>query len=705
MIIHNCVTTRSEITHIKAFNDNLIAYSTKLHGIKFYSIEDEKIILNISSEYLNSQTSAISFSSDTQHVAIANNEYIYILHMPSRKLLKKISTNGDHVDILSFDISSMYIIAGTKDGRVLQYRYNESSLLSRLCSFPTNRMNIKKNFISAFAFYENKIASSGLGGSIIIVDLHSLSSKKVLTPSIKRTNALCFLDKDTIISGNVDGIIHVNSLQNKNFHEQINAPFINIKQILLMPNPQYIMVIGDSNLITLVDIKNYKIARINYIELQDTVNMIALLNEETIVIALKSNKIVHVSLPSIKKLNSLVVNNILDEAFLLVENEPMLIGSKEYKELKSKFDKIYLKAIKALIAQDKKLAFQITDIFKDIPSLKEKIQLLFKAFEHYPRFQILCSQQKLSLAYAMAQKYPALEHTWQYIRMEEAWKNAFKAAQKQVLQGNIQNAKLYLNVYATVLSKKELIQLILKHNSDFISFLKAIEKNDFYIVEQLASKYSLFKETQTYISLNHDIDYNIKKAKQHIERGDNKSANRYLQKIKNIPKTQQEFKILSDRCEKTLQIKVLYEENNFISCYEMIDTHTYLASIELGLLLEKHWSKLIHKCEKFALKGNIKDIKLTLGELLLLKTRRNKIGDLLRVSFHARIKILIVKKAFKQAETIIYSYIDIFGFDKEIQLIMKFFEIVSSSKLAISYSKNHKPSRDAWIHSKVIILG
>lgn len=706
MKINECVNTRSEITELKVLGDKLIAYSTKLHGLKFYSLEESKTTLNLSSEFLNSQTAAIAFSKDSKHVALANAQVIDILHIPSNQLIKKISTDED-LEILAFDLSSMYIIAGTKSGRVLQYRYNEISLLSRLCSFPANqeidRSKIKQNFVSAFAFHKNKIACSGYGGSIVIIDLHSLSHKEILTHDKVRTDALCFADKEIIISGNIDGIIHVRSLQDKNFHKQISVPFSRIKKILLMPNPEYIMVSGDSNSVAIVDIKRYKIARSKYIEFEDKIQHIALLDDETMVVALKNMKILAVELPSIEKLKSLILHNSLDEAFKLIENEPMLMGSNEHKELKKKFDKVYLDALDALINHKKNFALQITGMFKEIPLLKEKIKLLFEAFDYYPRFQVLCAEQKLSLAYAMAYKYPALQHTWQYKRMEEAWKSAFINAQKQVLLGNKENAKMYLNAYVTVLSKKELIQLILKNNSEFIQFLKAIANKDFATVDKLASQYSIFTEIPTYIALNEEMDTHLQQAKKYVEKGVIKSASIYLDKIKDMPKMKDEFIKLNKKCKTILKLNEFYEQNNFNSCYEMIDTNRYLSSIKLAVLLEKHWYKVIHTCEEYALQGNIREIKNTLGELMKLRTRRDKIGNLLRLSFHAKIKILMAKKAFKQAETVIYSYIDIFGLDQEVGAIMKTFEIKSSSKLAITHTENYRPKRDAWINSEIIM--
>ncbi|MCD4668239.1 MAG: hypothetical protein K8R44_06600 [Sulfurimonas sp.] len=120
-------------------------------------------------------------------------------------------------------------------------------------------------------------------------------------------------------------------------------------------------------------------------------------------------------------------------------------------------------------------------------------------------------------------------------------------------------------------------------------------------------------------------------------------------------------------------------------------------------MLQKQWSKIISKCEVFALKGNIKDIKTTLGEFINLSSRRDKIGDLFRVSFHSKIKGLLAQKKYKKAEAIIYSYIDIFGLDNEIISIMKMYENFSKTRLAITQNQNNRIDRDNWINSEIIM--
>ena len=109
------------------------------------------------------------------------------------------------------------------------------------------------------------------------------------------------------------------------------------------------------------------------------------------------------------------------------------------------------------------------------------------------------------------------------------------------------------------------------------------------------------------------------------------------------------------------------------------------------------------ECESYSLDGNIKAIKTLLGELLCIKTRTEKIGDLLRVAFYSKIKTLGESKKFASAENIIYSYIDIFGVDIEIKDMMKEYEKISSKKLAITHNENEKVLRSDWLNAALIV--
>ena len=705
--IQSLLDTGSEVTALKVVDGNLIAFSTKLHGITLFSPQESEVKLNLASKYINAQTKAIAFSANTQLVAIADETHILVIHMPADELIMKIPTEGDIVEILAFDLSSSYIIAGTKNGRVLQYKQNDTSLLSRLCSFPysqdEDRDKIQHNYVSALTFYKNKLACCGYGGAIFIMDLHSQSNKIVLTHNKIRSDALCFINEHIIVNGDVNGIIHVRSLQNKKMYKQISTPFSKIKHIILMPNKDYIMISGYTNSVAIIDIKNYKLIHAKYMEFSETIHSISIFDDETLIVALNNSQILNVKLASLRQLKSLILHNSLDIAYTLIASEPMLRNSLEHKELENKFNTIYLEAVDALIHRNKKLAKQLIEMFIHVPSKKLQIGQMFAAFDNYEKFQVHFLDKRYSLAYAMSSKFVALQHTWQYKKMEQGWRVAFKGAQKQVLLGREDNARIYLNAYITITSKRPLIQLILKQNREFIIFLKAVDEKDFLKVSQLAQKNEIFTQIPSYIALQEEIQMYLQEANDSIQKGEVDLAKKYLLKLESLPAVQEQVLALYEEANHVLELQKAYKENDFIACYNILDKYHTLESTELGLLLEKHWSKLINECETFAQKGNIKDIKTTLGELITLRARLNKVGDLLRLSFHVKIKILISKNSLKKAENIIYSYIDIFGLDNEIAAIMTRFEKISSLKLAITEEKSLRINRNHWIHSVLMV--
>ncbi len=707
--IYECLIARSKITDLVALNNDTIAYSTLQNGISLIDYQECDIKRSIINNKINNHVTALSFSPNSEMFAFVNNRIIYILDIQTKEIIQNISVDDEDIDILSFDPTSTYIIAGTKNGRVLQYKFDNASLLSRLCSFPHNRNSIylkvkeNENFVSAFAFHKNIFACSGYGGAIFIIDLNSQANKEIITHHRTRVNKLCFINENTLVSGNEDGSVDITSLSNTKAYKTINTPLSSIHQIIVMPNPNYLMVCGTTNIISILDIKNYKIIHSKYAEFTSNINKIAMINDEIIMVALENKRIAYIELPSVEKLKSLILHNSLEKAYKLIQTEPMLQGSHEHQLLEEKFEIKFTEATQALINQNRTLATQIIDMYKKIPSKQQQIKDLFTAFDNFRRFHGLFLEKKYALAYAMASKFEALKETIQYKQMEKVFKIAFSNAQRQVIQGNIPGAKALLFEYGAVMAKKPIIQLILTQNKEFIEFLQAINKKDYETINKLINTNKLFSQIPNYISLNEEIEDKLKNIEFSIRSGEIVIAKKLLFSLANVSHIQEKVANLNLECKYALILRKAYKENHFQTCYETLDSHKSLKFTELGILLEKHWSKLMRTCEEYALNGNIKDIKKELDGLMRLPSRRGKIGDLIRVSFQVRIKMLIESKNFRGAETIIYTYVDIFGLDSEINQIMKNFERMSPLKLAITQSQEQRPSRDSWLESPIIM--
>ncbi len=704
--IYECVKARSLLTSLEVLKNKDIAFATKLHGAKICSSDECSIKLNFIHQYLNSSTTAICFNSDGSFLAFANECLIYIVNLLTKDIIKTINTQNEPIELLSFDDTTTHLIAGSKNGRVLHYRIEGLSLLCRLCSFPYKRDEssvIRQNFVSAFVFRGTKLATTGYGGTIQIIDIHSRANTIVLENGKSRTDALCFLDEYTLISANVDGVLRLFNLKEKKLIHQLDTPLIKIKQISLLPNPHYAMLCSHTNYLSIIDLRSFKLIHKNYMEFNDSITHIATLDEETILVSLKNGQINKMIFPSQKKLSSLILHNSLEKAFLLTQDEPMLQDTQEYIRLTSLYTNIYNEATQALINQNISSATQLLQPFVNLKSKKKEINLLFIAFKHYDRLKIFFLEKKYALAYAICAKYPELENTPIYRKMEEVFKDVFKNAQRQIILQKINNAKAFLFPYITIPAKRSSIELLLKQNKEFLQFIIAVDKKEYAKACTLAEKNKYLQNVPSYSVLINTLEKKIERIKESIKEGNTKKASKIIELLQEIVHLKSKTRIFRSEIKHLKELQNHYENNDFKSCFDTLDSYPHLSNTQLGTLLNEYWCKLISSCEKYALKGNINEIKKTLGELIFLDGRLEKIGDLFRVAYQIRIKTYILKKSNNSAEKIIYAYIDTFGIDSELHALMQRFEKTAKKKLAITPINAQRVTRDNWTHSGLIL--
>jgi hypothetical protein len=700
-----CSRVRSNITVLSLLEDDKVIFNTKYHGSKILSPEGNTL-RNLTIELLGPKTTAIAFSHTKELLAFANNNIIYIYNTTDKHLLQTIKTNEGSITLISFIKNSKYLITGTKNGRVMQYRYDGRSALSRLCSFGQGlrkKAGDKLNYVSAFAQEGNTIACSGYGGVITVLKPNSYQTREYIQTSKTKVSALSFLDSYRLISATVDGVIQIHTLKKYQQTKTLKTSIQGIKEIVHLKNRDFILICGEAKRIMLIDVKNLKVAHPSYITFKDDITHMKLSSKNVLFVVTEYRNVYKVQLPSSDQLKDYIFKQELDKAYDLIERDPTLKGSREHKRVEVMYEKLFAKATNALVENNEKEAHKLLKMLEKSKSKKGEIAAMFQAFKHYPRFKALYLEKKYNIAYIIAEKHPSLKRTVQFKKMEEIFKEHFAFAQKQILLGEEALAKEILSPYATVSSKKNILSLILSHNKHFLSFLQAIENKQYNRVEILARENPLLQEIPTYITLQKSLQTDLKQIKELTYSLEFEEAKKRLDKLQGVDTVDSEVQELYEELKSIEALQDAYTKDDFVSCYEIIDKNPTIKDLELYQLLEKHWSKLFSKCEEFALKGDFKSIKTTLGELIKVKTRAEKIGDLLRLSFFTQIKALLAKQNFRRAESIIYSYNDIFGIDREMRFIMKTFEKVTAKKLAITLGEEKSIPRDAWRDSSKIM--
>jgi len=702
---NKCLKFRTDIAEIDIINNDFLAVASQNQNIKIIAPAKCKVVYNLYFDLLTKKTTAIAFHPTQDIIAIANGEILYILNATHRNIIHTIQTHSGTIALLTFLADTSYLICGTANGRVIQYRYEGKSQISRLCSFPYTKSlsakSIKHNYVSAIAYNSEYLACSGYGGAVTLLKLHSHAKKFTFEVSKSRINAVTFLEDKRVVFGNTEGTLFLAKIRKNAAITQINTLQRDITQILSLAHKPYLLIASKSEKIILFNTQSNKIVSNNFLVFDKIVKKILLLDANKLLVSFVDNSIIKISLGDTKELAQKLREGNLLQALQLLEADPILQESTLAAKAEELYKKLYSKCFLEFLHSNKRESLEALKPFSVLKSKKDDYQNLLLAIQNYVKLQNFYKEHKLSLAYALCERFPALKLTPEYEKMERAYKQSFMLAQKQLLQQHMEKAKELLEPFTTVASKRAMVQLLLRQNKQFLEFLRAVSQKEYATIDSLLQTYPNFKEIPSYIALENEIQKNMHTIRDYIDQGKTTQAVALIKKLQSIPSLKEElFKLyqLAQEAEKLLHY---YEKNNFTQCYETLDAKSELESMQLAQLLEQHWKKLIESCEVYALEGNIKAVKDKLGDLIHISSRKNKIGDLLRLSFHSKIKKELQGRQYKATENLIYSYIDIFGMDSEIKELMRAFEKLTRHTLAITFTQQKHKERNSWRYTDI----
>ena len=704
MQVIKCFESNKKVYSLEEYDSSLVALITRTKSVDIFDPSQCETLKNIYSDLLKEETTALAFHPKLDLMAIANGETLYIIEAKQHKILETINTHDGEITLLSFVASAPYLISGTKNGRVIQYRYEGKIHISRLCSFPYSRVGykaiIQNNYVSAIASNTQYVASSGYGGAVTLVKFNSHAKKITFTASESKINTITFLNEKKIIFANIEGMIFIAHIRRNAAIKKIHTQTLNILKILPLENTDYALVVSKTTKIMLIDLEKRKVIKDNFLEFKKEITSVVLLNTNELLILFCDSTIEKVLLKSQVDLKEHLQKDELPKALQLIEQNPFLAKTQEALKVEQEYNKLSKKALMYLIMSNNMEKLSLLKPFEVIRSKKDDEKKILQAHKNYQQFYQHFKNKKYALAYALAKQYPALKLTPLYQKMETTYKATFTQAQKKLLNKKLEDAKTLLLPYMTVPSKKALIHLLIYQNREFISFIQALATKDYETVNKLIKQEKLLAEIPSFVALKEEHSKELQKIKTCIKEAQIELAEKLLSKVSDTSLFQEELQSLKEQVKKAQELLNAYEKDNFIECYEILDANSELEVMQLAQLLENHWNKLIDKCEIFALDGDIKSVQEKLGELINVASRRDKVGDLLRLCFHSKIKYELNSGSFESVENFIYSYIDIFGKDSEIKQLMKNYEKASHKTLAITVLQEEYKPRDAWCHSE-----
>lgn len=565
---------------------------------------------------------------------------------------------------------------GTSQGEVLLYHKN--------FPLPYAAYAPSTSPITALHREGNLLACGDNAGNIFLYTLAAHKEIARFCYVAQPVSHLLYLNPHTLVIFFVGGSVYRHSLSFEPHAKKTRIPFATLRNILPFMQNNYALLQVDATSFALFDLAEHKLCRSKFLTTPFAIKTCRI-EENNLHIEYQNKRNDSFDLCPAKELDSLLLHNALEQADTLLSHNPVLCRTPSFEKLSRFYDATLQEALQALIAQNKERFERIVEMLLGLSAKKEELALLKKTYEHYPRFVALVEAEKYPLAYAMSAKFSHLQTTPPYKKLQEHFSTCHKQAQKALNNGEHAKAREILTPFMTIASKKDTIKLFLDKNSLFLSFLKAIEEQDYRTCQALIAQEKSLEKLPNYTALldaQESFMQEIYKASLALD------LPRAEERLAKLPLSKS-LHSLQELYRGAALLQKLYDNNDFKGCYELLDTHPLLLQSELGILLEKHWGKTLAKAREHAIAGEMTQIQNLFENLSGIKSREESIAHLYKLGFYAKIKLFLEQKEFKSAEKFIYSYLDLFGEDMQITLLMKLFSLTSPTPLALSYMPNN----------------
>lgn len=694
----------SPIIALQSLENGKIGVVAASKAVFHFDLESGEILHHFRSDELQPTAHGTAFSRDGSRFAFAHKTSkgyaVRIIDPASKKLLRSYATQENPVELLAFDPTGTYLIAGTTTGRVFLWRTDGNNLIARLSSFPEYTPHVmalpKENFVSAAAFYDYLLATTGYGGSIVVTNVHTLANTKRIKPGKARIEALIFLDERRLVAGNEDGVLMLIHTDEHHNTRRIGTGIGPIKHLLTLPYPRFILAASTFNHIALIDIEAMEVIDKRFISLHSPIRGMTLTANETLLIGMENGEVVETPLSPFCDFDLLLKEARYPEAYGLCDAEPYLKLSRRFSELETAFDTYYAKAHRFLSEGRREDAHALLLPYMKTASKAKQVQALFVAFDHYPRLRHLISEQKYATAYSLSTQHLPLRGSPVYKQMEELWQKAYMNAQKLALKGNDKEARQSFGNFLTVPEKSPYIRLLLQNKAVLIAFAKALKSKDYVALKKLTEREPILKDTPSYKAAMQNADTNIEEIMEAIKAGQFDKAELLCNELLRVPHLAHHHEKVSRFIEKSKKLSALYKSGQNFALYEMLDHFPDLEVLPIAKEAEVHWNSLVKGCEEAALKGNAAAIKMQLGDMITLSSRSDKIGNLLRTAYQMQIKALLARKAIDPAGYAIEHYIDLFGIDNEIRLLIQLLN-TNGEDIFLSDEQLQNRPRSLWL--------
>jgi len=691
------------IIYTKFLDDASLLVVDKNTSVRFINIKDMSISSGFKANITHERYSSnkVYFSSDAKYFisCSADNKEAKFYNTETKKIIAKIDRHKGEVSCVGIDPNNRYIFTGGDDGRTFGVDIKSGKLAFAL---PNHIDTINDIAFSANAQW---VATASFDKKISLFNLAMMTPKFRLKAHSAPVMKLEFLSKLRLISIDKKNSAIIWNIHTGKVITRLNGIHDDITQITQSHDNEFLFLGTKLGYILVYELKSYKLITARYIKLKTSITSLSFYEKEQYLIIGTDNGdlLVYNIFEGEEYLSSLLKDKKYNQMQEYVEVNPLLVYTKPYLMVDILWKKTIDRAKELLGNSEKEKALAIFKNFKNIPIKNQLIQKLMKEYLLFDKFVLLVKQNKLALAYGLANQYPEYKDSKLYKSLEIKWKKLFALAQKYLLEPNSADmARDILSIYRGVPAKTKLVNDLFSNILIYKRFRDFIVNKNFKMSFKLIEKNQFLLETNEYISIMDYADQLYLKSNELIGDGDTHSAIKLLKILEDFSDYKEEADELILDIENRENFFNAVDSKNMADAYNILSVSECLQTTEDGLRLNKLWEDDVDLANSYAAKGNIVGVSKSLYKYKKITSKNMFIASIFSWSYISQLESAIKQKKGKLIiEKGIKNYLFYFGEQEQIINIFDLFKkYYPETKLDFEYQK--KGSLSMWRPAMIV---
>lgn len=610
------------VIDIKIIEEEFVLVSDASTSISYldYQTLEAKNRLNANIKHQRFLNSVVAFSSTSEYLVLisAETKESKLYNIKIKKLITSVSRHQGEVSCVAIDPKDRYMFSCGEDGMVFGVDIKSGQLAFTL---PRHVDTINDIAFSQNAHY---VATASFDKNIFLFNLATMSpmaklrahSAPVIKVQFLKNNRLFSVDKkNSAIIWDIATVSVLCRLQG--IHDDITKVTVSNDCMFLFLGTKlgYILV---------YDLTTYALIAHRYLKHDSSITALAFdeLRNYLFVGTEGGGFFVYDIFNGEESLK----NAIADKRYTLlpsyIDANPLLAYTKTFHTFELLWDKTLQKAKEFIEKSEKQKAMKLFENFLEIPSKKQFVQKLLLEYEEYDKFLLFISQNKLALAYALANKYQVYKESGAYKELEAQWKKTLTTAQKYLSNPNNQEkVKELFAPYRGIPEKTVIIQDLFTNSMVCARFKNSMIHKDFKLAYEYVKKYPFLRESSEYSILIQYSDTLYIKAQEFQKNKDTHSAIKLYRMLLDFEDFKEEAKAIIQEIETQQKFFNALHDSDMVTAYDLLDSSYDLQQTSEGKKLEEIWESEYNKASEYASRGDIDGVKNALQKYMGTKSK------------------------------------------------------------------------------------